>query len=448
MSMIKNPPPDFLSLPNELLAKICVYAADKEPCTRGKKWLRAVRLTCKQLYTPATKELAKSFLRSPAVMISTHSLQELVALCKHELIGPYVQEIVFYPCSLSNKYLGEIQVQTASLITKGDFEGVATIKRHVEWYFTRLEDEIHLEKSGDAKMLLQQAFGAVRRPIKLTATTSNLSNILFTHSEWRDSRPRIEEFISFSKIAYHHGGGSMSILTVFEAAIAAGSQIHAFKVSMDTESTQPVYLSEELAQALSRLERLEIDIGPSPITRTEKTLVAIISNARGLLQVVYSSNPEYVKKSWSLAWHISRQARVLSSHALRQRWMREVVVHSRSLVMMLRKHRNTLKELTIFNVLLLGPWDRILLVIRDELRLDKLVWINLSAANEDDFMSNAETAPVTTSIHGGVELNGHEKLISGIDGVLSKWNRQRSDPDYVPSWRSVTDMGRLAYPEN
>jgi hypothetical protein len=96
-------------MPNELLAKICVYAVDEEPSMRGKDWLRAIRLTCKLLYTPATEELAKRFFKSLAVMVSRRSLQELVTFCKHDLIGPYIQEIVFHPCQLHARFLSTIQ---------------------------------------------------------------------------------------------------------------------------------------------------------------------------------------------------------------------------------------------------------------------------------------------------------------------------------------------------
>jgi hypothetical protein len=314
--MLQNPPPDLLSLPNELLAKICIYAVDEELSACGKEWLRAVRLTCKLLYAPATNELAKRFLTSPTVIMSSYSLHELVALCEHELIGPHVQEIVFYPCRMSNEYLGIIQAHTDSLATKGDFEGITKVQRHIGWYLTRLRDEIRLRESGDARMLLQQAFGALQpyqKPIKLTTTTRKLFNVLLTHSEWKDSKPHLEEFLSFAKNAYAHGGGSMAILTILEAVVAAGSHIHAFKVAMNSESIEPYCLSHAPAHALSRLERLEVDVGSSRIRNTDITLLSIISNAKGLVRVVYSSNPEHVKKSSSMVYYLYQQVTMLSS---------------------------------------------------------------------------------------------------------------------------------------
>jgi hypothetical protein len=76
------------------------------------------------------------------------------------------------------------------------------------------------------------------------------------------------------------------------------------------------------------------------------------------------------------------------------------------------------------------------------------VLTNLSAANQHEFQRDSETAPVTTSLDGGVELYGREKVAPGIDDVLRKWNRQRADPDYEPSWGSAASMSHLAYPED
>lgn len=229
--MIQDPPPGLLSLPNEILGNICTYAVDKEPSTCGKDWLRAVRLTCKQLYTPATEELAKRFFKSPAIMASRRSLQRLAALCKHDLIGPYIREIIFYPCQLDTMFLERIQHNLGRGKLTRDLVVVAKAKRHIQWYFDRLEDEIRLKDSGDANTFLEQAFGALRayrKPIKLIARTSMSLDVISTHHYWGNSRPEMEELRSFSEKAFAHGGGLEFISTIFEAAIAADSPIHTF----------------------------------------------------------------------------------------------------------------------------------------------------------------------------------------------------------------------------
>jgi hypothetical protein len=145
MSTTQDHSSGLLSLPNELLARVCIYAADKEPSTRGKEWLRAVRLTCKQFHTPATEEFAMRFFTKFHFMFSQQSLQELVDLCKHQVFASHVQEVVFHPYRLNKYFLHIIQDKMRYLVTRRDFKSVNEARRHVEWYFARLEDEMRLD---------------------------------------------------------------------------------------------------------------------------------------------------------------------------------------------------------------------------------------------------------------------------------------------------------------
>jgi hypothetical protein len=87
-------------MPNEILAKICTHAVDdsdgRSLLGRGKKWLTAVRLTCKQLYPSATAEFAGRFFVSLRVMVARGSLETLLEVCKHPVIGPRVSGIALY----------------------------------------------------------------------------------------------------------------------------------------------------------------------------------------------------------------------------------------------------------------------------------------------------------------------------------------------------------------
>ena len=452
MSLILKSSPDFLSLPNEILAKICVYAVDREPVTRGKDWLLAVRHTCKLLYAPATRELAKRFLKSRIVMMSRYSLQELVALCKHDLIGPYVQQVEFYPYRLNSNFFGMIQARMDSLIIKKDYGGVPEVKRHVNWYLARVEEEMHLDRSGDAQMLLKEAFGALRRyqkPIKLITTTKHSCDVLFSHSGEKDSRLSIGEFLSFSSIAYTQGGDMTPVFGFFEAALAAGNQIHDFEVRMDTGRVGSVHPTQEGVQALSQLKRLLVDIGGSDLySATDGTVEAIVSGAKELERVVFSSDIEYVGKPWNSTCHMSRLVKVMNSHALRQLCLRGIAIHPKGLSLMLRRHKGTLKELTISNVLLVGPWYKILLVARDELRLEKLVLINLATVNAHHFHGYFEIGDANFDLEGGIEFSGLEQVRSGVNAVFYKWDMQGTFPDYIPGWRSAKEMAHLAYPED
>ncbi|KAH0285320.1 hypothetical protein M436DRAFT_60045 [Aureobasidium namibiae CBS 147.97] len=381
MSTGSEPHAALLSLPNEILTNICAHSVDTKHSMRGRNWLQAVRLTCKQLYAPATEELAKRFFKSPAVMASRRSLQRLAALCKHDLIGPYIREIIFYPCRLDTKFFGEIQHELGRGTMTRDLVVVAKVKKHIQWYLRRLEDEIRLRDSGDAKAFLERAFSALRayrKPIKLIATLRMSLDVMSTHQEWGDSQPGMEELRSFLVTAFAPGGGLEFISTIFEAAVAADNQIHTLGTKMDTpryslrriRSSEDTSLSWQSAQAVARLERLQVDLGgSSPEGTIENILVAIVFNAKELKRVVFFSSP-------------------------------------------------------------------------------RLVMVNLFAANEHEFRSVQGNPRINKLLEWGIEMRGNDKVTAGIDEVLSQLNRQRTDPDYKPSWRSASDMGHLACPED
>jgi hypothetical protein len=292
--------------------------------------------------------------------------------------------------------------------------------------------------------------------IKLTVTTRESFDDLFGHRLWRDSRSYVKDCISLSAIAYGHWDASMSLLRIFQAVSAAGGQIHPLRVKVHaltapTTCLRPLHLTTQTAQALSRLRSLELDIdGFRGIYCTDITLETILSSVKGLVRVTFSSNSWYVQhpQSWELTVYISQALTTLESHALRQIWLRDIVILSEDLVIMLLKHQSNLTELTMSNVLLVGSWNIVLQRVRDELRLDKFVMINLFAVDDGEFRTDVEDAEVVYSLKGGVEFNGQGKVMSGIDEVLSKWDRQRVDPDYVPSWGSATDMGHLTHAED
>lgn len=342
------------------------------------------------------------------------------------------------------------------MATENDFQGIMHARRVIQWYLTRLEDEMRLEESGDAKALLEQAFSALRvyaNPVKLTVTTRGWFDTMFGYRHGGNSKLGACGDIPF----YTHRETAGSLLRVLEVAFRAGCQIKVLKVMTDYKESssrrdKAIDISGDTARALCRLADLELDVGQacSEFIKLDSALISVLSGVKGLVRVTFRSDPDYVFEppSWDLAACISDMISALESHALRQAWMKEIVVFPDALLVMLRKHKSTLRNLTLSDVFLVGAWDTLLLNIRDELRLDKLVMINLSAIDEQELEDDDRPTEIRSWLSGGVELDGHERVTAGIDEVLSEWNRQGADPNYKPSWRSATDMAHLADSED
>jgi hypothetical protein len=124
MSEAMEPSPHLLSMPNEILTNICAYAVDDGNRRGGKCWLQAVRLTCKQLYPPATTEFGKRFLTRLPVMAARGSLEALLKICENPLIGPHVIEIKLYGCRVDQKLVSPLRRNLESRFRERDLQGI------------------------------------------------------------------------------------------------------------------------------------------------------------------------------------------------------------------------------------------------------------------------------------------------------------------------------------
>lgn len=465
MSSLRKSPPDLLSLPNEILAKICAYADDDNyHFTCGLRWLKAVRLTCKQLSVPATTEFIKRFFRRLEVIISRHGLREFAELCKHPLFGPHVQEVSFDACRLNSKFVQNLGSRMDFLITKNKLGALKQAREYLNWYLTKLQEELHFEESGDSSVLLEQAFSALRlhgRPIELNVET-------FFDFFWRPhpighkdllaGRPDAGEFDDCDAFACR--GVSLLLVKLLKLASAAGCRIRCLyiqKRDLDHagDSDEPVNLEHDYKTALTGLKRLVLHIGEHDrVKDVDKTLEAFLLQAKGLesfeLMFIESDDREEgdEKPPPSTSIHYASQVtRMLSSNALRQIRLDDISIFEIDLLRMLTRHQNTLKEMVFSDFILAGSWDRVLLCIRDKLRLERFVIVDAKETDEDDLEEGGGYGEIW--LDGGVELNGNEKVTSGLTDVLDQKSRERTEPDFEPDWkygnsiRSLMDMAQL-----
>jgi hypothetical protein len=113
---------------------------------------------------------------------------------------------------------------------------------------------------------------------------------------------------------------------------------------------------------------------------------------------------------------------------------------------MLGKHNSTLEELTVGCVFLVGSWDEVLSAIKNEPRLKKLVLNDLFALDKNESRLDREDTPFEQPLDGKVEFNGNEMMASGIDVMISVWNRIKADPDPHSMWKirfEIDEMGHL-----
>jgi hypothetical protein len=84
-----TPPSGLLACSNEVLTMIF-----SDQCL-GKKDIKSLRLTSKELNPAATREFAMRYLAEPYVVLTRKSLRTLVEICTHPLFRPHIRSIGF-----------------------------------------------------------------------------------------------------------------------------------------------------------------------------------------------------------------------------------------------------------------------------------------------------------------------------------------------------------------
>ncbi|THV96029.1 hypothetical protein D6D25_09186, partial [Aureobasidium pullulans] len=173
-------PPNLLSLPNEVLAEICAQTERSEWPEIFRHPLKFLRLTCKHLYVPATKEFAKRFFTIPNVMVNIYSLQALVDICAHPIIGPYVDGFTLDAFRLGPGTYRRIQDKLEASITVGDIKSMKKHGNELQGLLEAFEEDDILDDGGLAIDLLAKALETIktrRGEVAYLAVTSTYTTV-------------------------------------------------------------------------------------------------------------------------------------------------------------------------------------------------------------------------------------------------------------------------------
>lgn len=167
----------FSSSPSAMTARSGILACPHEVLTMifsdqslGKKDIKSIRLTSRELYPAATREFAMRYLTEPFVTLSRYSLQSLVEICRHPIFSPNIRSVGFLATTLHTKGLAE----RASSVdhTYRRVKDLATSLGEISDYARICKDQVQLKDSGHTGLLLFNALEALDHPILITITNN------------------------------------------------------------------------------------------------------------------------------------------------------------------------------------------------------------------------------------------------------------------------------------
>ncbi|THZ77395.1 hypothetical protein D6C84_08507 [Aureobasidium pullulans] len=429
MSSTTRMSPDLLSMPNEIIARICGYVAAHDHA----KPISNLRLTCKAFYAPATKELAQKFFSEPHVMLTRYSLEALVEICKHPLFGPHVRGIAFDSCRLNDMLFCDIKRRLETSHTDEDLVAMTQARKEMNLYLELFEQEQSLQQTGEASRLIRDAFGILRRygnTVKMNIPSEAIEHYDIFPIGYRKA---VEKFPQHDDDDWKHVMSRKEIPSTFlmtlEAADTSGCEIASLRIEawgFDYCDTYPDISKIRIQfEALTALTDVELRLGHGALCcGLEKILEVTLPFANSLQKVSFTSDESAeVQPSLEVLESAARVLGSVNSDKLTHLELYSVSLRKTDLLKVLGQHKKTFKQLILEDTPLVGSWVQLLSWIRDNLSLDKLVINLVSEFDEQEVSQDGYTEP-TTWFRGGFDIRGATAMRPALDKFLAQKRKE------------------------
>jgi hypothetical protein len=384
-------------MPNEILAKICTHAVDdsdgRSLLGRGKKWLTAVRLTCKQLYPSATAEFAGRFFVSLRVMVARGSLETLLEVCKHPVIGPRVSGIALYGCRLDRKLLSPLRRDLEFRLSRKDLSGIRQARSRLQLFMDFLEEEVEFENHKGIFQILVNALEVIQTHRHSVALgVFDLPN--YSRSRILGRRVVVKQVSKDNEAALEdmfNRDFRSSLNTLLTAATKSGC--HVRRLSLDAPnmwsevaaSQQEMYDTLPLCTKDIFLNMREFDLDVSAdffgddLNGLLSTVLSLTKNLEDLCLDL-----GYCPAEWFQEYKVEpfgKATQSLQSDCLYRIEVVEAFVRQDDLIPLLGRHTDSLEELYLLGCVLVGSWKEVMIWIRDHCTL---AWLRMDLLHEYD----------------------------------------------------------------
>lgn len=418
-------------MPNEILTEICSYAHGGNGTeSRGKKWLRAVRLTCKQLYTPATVELGKRFLKNPLFMMTEYSLEALNDICAHPLFGPRAHAVRVDAYRLDEWDPSEIYKEIANAVLARNIGQMEAAEYKLQEHLKIYREEYDLEDSGRAEDLLVKALNMIKQhnksvSIALIGTDDEMPIGYLRRS---DKTYRFQRFQM-----------KTTFVMLVSAVRRSKCRINKFSCRIPPEfeglieDNNPEIDIAEVATSsgiFTDLECMQLEVCHH-IPSFTAGLCGVLGLAAKISDLELSTRVGDDGTYWAVESYEATEAMLHSvcCGSLERVRLSSLVSKSGSLKNFLLKHRHTLKEVLFDFVILVGAWDEILRWIRDNLDLQVISLSKLHRMSVSEY-ENVDVQERTVHVWcQAARWSDPENIRRGLDQLLENKREEDEESD-------------------
>lgn len=386
MATINQPTPGLLKCPNEVLAYILSNPS------LSKNDIKALRLTCTQLRPLATRVFAQRYFTDPFVILSRYALEALVEICEDPIFSPHVQSIGFLTTSLHPDGMSWRTSRLRRAIGTRCSDSTKKALEELNAFTQFSAEQVHLESSGEAERLLARAISALGRPMVVTVTNDIDSISPIGVSKVPSNRYYNRLYDPTTSNASHHYGKSgcwdvhsrmrdlLRVVTraIYQMELGDRDHFEGLKIKLKQRSYMPqrydclgsLKASEGIYECLTSLH-LEMDCA----SLREKGSIAALQH---LFTVVPCLQKLTFITSWArgntiatlLLTNTSRWLETPSKFNLRTLVLQEVACTQETLLSIMKRHSETLREIELSGVTLLGSWKGCISWMMENLHLE------------------------------------------------------------------------------
>lgn len=360
-------------------------------------------------------------------MAARGSLENLLEICEHPLIGPQVSEIALCGCRLNQRLLSPLRRILDTRIRKKSLHWLRKARHRLQMFMDFLEEELELESYDGIFQVLVNALRPIRgygHSINLTvfivpddgSPTKILGHKEAVEQISENIDKEIDEMITRDAVR-------SSLNTLLRAAEKSGCCLERLTVNAWDrwwETASPMekdkVYTNSYAGVLLNVKSFDLRADEELFADDYHELAAAVLSVTTHLETLHLQ-PRCTTSDWVDHDHkvepFGRAIMSLHSDRLHEIEVEGAFCQQSDPISLLDKHSNTLRILQLSEVILSGSWEEVMIWIRDHCHLTRL---SIPSPYEYDKDDHAAALVESTSYHGD---------LSDLDEFLEKKHKKK-----------------------
>ncbi|KAH0029929.1 hypothetical protein KCU78_g3204, partial [Aureobasidium melanogenum] len=391
------PPSGLLSCPSEVLATIF-----SDPSLNSKD-IKSLRLTCKELHPTASRDLGS-----------------LIDICKHPLIGPHVRVIGIVANTL----------HVESLKQPDDFAIVSE-------YAKICKEQMDLQNSGEGIVLLAKALSALQHPFAIEITNDlesmgpieviGLPSIIYHDDKWSGKRcynimDREPNMKSLFKLVQE---------ALAEMSFEDRKHFTSLELIMRRRTPAPkpsdgyqdhIKGLQNISRVYSGLNKLQLDMDLQAL-QTQESFISLDHLFRAAPNLQELSFTGGCSGRRAVGAHslkrITKLFEIQTKFELRVLDLQEVACTLEALLLLTQRHKQTLTDIKLTKVTLLGSWKDCLTWMRQNLDLENFHLEQAYTVDRNKMASKGGSKPTAQDL-ATVSFKSKQSTRDGLDNLIHR----------------------------